>query len=103
MDHESHFDLNLILIQKEDLARRHRELLRLNEILEEDLRNLKETDFMGPTTRAEYNYRKRQAESANEKKLRKKKPFFDFSSFNDILKERKSDQLKIAKSLFGDK
>ena len=32
--------------------------MRLNELLEEDLRTLKETDFMGPTTRAEFNRKK---------------------------------------------
>ena len=73
----------------------------LNEFLEEDLRNLKETDFMGPTTRAEYNFRKSQAESKEERMLRKSKPEFDFSNFDNILKQRKSDQLKLAKSLFG--
>lgn len=71
--------------------RRHRELLRLNELLEEDLRNLKETDVMGPTTRMEYNFRKRQAAgpsddtraSSEERKM--KRASFDFEVFNDIL------------------
>jgi len=41
-----------------DLQRRHLEMTRLNDILEEDLRNLKDTDIMGPMTRMEYNFRK---------------------------------------------
>ncbi len=81
---------------------RHRELMRLNELMEDDMRNLKETDFMGPTTRAEWNYRKALAEgNQDQANLRNKRPAYDFSSFDDILKQRKSDQLKIAKSMFG--
>ena len=77
--------------------------MRMNELLEEDLRNLKETDFMGPTTREEFNYRKKvAAENSGETNLREGKPVFDFGKFDDILKKRKSDQLKIAKSMFGD-
>ena len=75
--------------------------MRLNEILEDDLRNLKETDFMGPTTRAEYNYRKKLAEEKKGNFFRWTKPTYDFSSFDEILTKRKSDQLKIAKSMFG--
>ncbi len=85
--------------------RRHRQLLTLNKLLEEDMKNLKETDFMGPTTRAEWNYRKRLTESAatsgGQQYFRQNKPTFDFSSFDEILQRKKSDQLKIAKSLFG--
>jgi hypothetical protein len=74
--------------------------MRLNDLLEEDLRTLKETDFMGPTTRAEWNRRKLLAASPEEQKLGKK-PKFDFSHFDEILQERKSDQLKIARNKFG--
>lgn len=75
----------------------------MNERLEEDMRNLKETDFMGPTTREEWNLRKKQGGGSDEDHnfLRKQKTAFDFSSFDQILNERKSDQLKIAKSMFG--
>ena len=45
---------------------RHLEMVRLNEILEEDLRNLKETDVMGPMTRMEFNLRKQSAGSVND-------------------------------------
>jgi hypothetical protein len=76
--------------------------MRLEELLEEDLRTLKETDFMGPTTRAEFNRRKLLAASPEEKEnLRKKEGKFDFSKFDDILQERKSDQLKTARTKFG--
>jgi hypothetical protein len=76
--------------------------MRLEELLEEDLRTLKETDFMGPTTRAEFNRRKLLAASPEEEgNLRKKEGKFDFSKFDDILQERKSDQLKNARTKFG--
>ena len=85
---------------------RHRELLRLNDILEEDLRNLKETDIMGPTTRMEYNFRKRQTAvpfdgtrtSSAERKM--KRASFDFEVFDDILQKKKGEQLDIARALF---
>jgi len=82
-----------------DGQRRYRELMRLNDLLEEDLRNLKETDLMGPTTRAEFNRRKKAAGpsvSSEERKLGK----YDFSKFDEILQQRKSEQLKIARSMF---
>ena len=73
--------------------------MRLNDLLEEDLRNLKETDLMGPTTRAEFNRRKKAAGpsvSSEERKLGK----YDFSKFDEILQQRTSEQLKIARSMF---
>jgi len=85
-----------------DGQRRHRELMRLNDLLEEDLRNLKETDIMGPTTRAEFNRRKKAAASpsasSEERKLGNE--VYDFSNFDDILQQRKSEQLRIARSMF---
>jgi hypothetical protein len=75
--------------------------MRLNDLLEEDLRTLKETDFMGPTTRAEWNRRKLLAASPEEEQKLDKKSKFDFSHFDKILQERKSDQLKIARNKFG--
>jgi hypothetical protein len=75
--------------------------MRLNDLLEEDLRTLKETDFMGPTTRAEWNRRKLLAASPEEERKLGKKSKFDFSHFDKILQERKSDQLKIARNKFG--
>jgi hypothetical protein len=89
---------------------RFRQLIRQNELLEEDLRTLKETDFMGPTTRKEYNYRKAKAEreaaaadpekkkNANDRHLRKRA--YNFKKFDEILKEKKANQLKIARDLF---
>ncbi len=76
--------------------------MRLNDLLEEDLRTLKETDFMGPTTRAEFNRRKEAAAafSSEERKL-DKQAVHEFSNFDEILKQRKSDQLTIARSMFG--
>lgn len=86
----------------------HRHLLKLNEILDEDLKNLKETDFMGPTTRAEWNYRKMLKEQGTDtdggkSKLRQKKASYDFSSFDEILQQKKTDQLKIARNMFATK
>ena len=74
----------------------------MNERLEEDLRTLKETDLMGPTTRAEFNRRKRLlADPVEEERHLGKQPKYDFSNFDEILQERKSDQLKIARAMFG--
>ena len=79
--------------------------MKLNELLEEDLRTLKETDFMGPTTRAEYNRRKMLAAGGadgKDRNLRKEaKVKYNFEKFDDILKQKKSDQLKIARQMFG--
>ena len=73
----------------------------MNELLEEDLRTLKETDLMGPTTRAEFNRRKRLSTDPEEERKLNKRVKRDFSSFDEILKERKSDQLNIARNMFG--
>ena len=73
----------------------------MNEKLEEDLRTLKETDLMGPTTRAEFNRRKKFSADPEEERKLNKGAKFDFSNFDQILKEKKSDQLKIARSMFG--
>merc|ERR1719330_1103701 len=76
---------------------RHLEMMRLNGILEEDLRNLKETDFMGPITRTEYNFRKKAAGgSVDIERQLVDKSAHNFSSFNEILKQKKSEQLRIA-------
>lgn len=72
----------------------------MNERMEEDLRTLKETDLMGPNTRAEYNRRKRLQEDFQEERHLRKTPKFDFSNFDEILQERKSEQLKIARAKF---
>ena len=70
--------------------------MKLNELLEDDMRNLKETDFMGPTTRAEWNRRyKDQGRRLMEKKT------YDFKSFDEILQQPKSEQLNIARNLFS--
>jgi len=86
-----------------DLQRRYRQLTVMNERLEEDMRTLKETDLMGPNTRAEYNRRKKLSADPPEEEVRYlgKRPKFDFSNFDEILQERKSDQLKIARDMFG--
>lgn len=74
----------------------------MNERLEEDLLTLKETDLMGPTTRAEFNRRKLiSADPEQEDRYLGKRPKSDFSNFDEILQERKSDQLKIARDKFG--
>ena len=73
----------------------------MNEKLEEDLRTLKETDLMGPTTRAEFNRRKKLSADPEEERKLNKGAKFDFSNFDQILKEKKSDQLNIARSMFG--
>ncbi len=79
--------------------------MRVNDLLEEDLRTLKETDFMGPTTRAEFNRRKKAAAAASagseERKLDKQGPAYNFANFDEILQKKKSEQLEIARSMFG--
>ena len=90
----------------------------LNEILENDLRTLKETDFMGPTTRAEFNRRKRQAEgqsmegqntmesrklSGNEgyyMQLSEKQEYY-FSKLDEMLHEKRSERMKNEQGMFG--
>jgi len=79
--------------------RRHLKMIRLNKILEEDLRNLKETDFMGPMTRIEYNLRKKAAGVDVERQLVDKSAY-NFTNFNEIFKQKKSEQLRIARSLY---
>ncbi len=74
----------------------------MNERLEEDLLTLKETDLMGPTTRAEFNRRKLiTANLEQEDRHLGKEPQINFSNFDEILQERKSEQLKIARDNFG--
>jgi hypothetical protein len=82
--------------------RKYRELMRLNDLLEEDLRTLKETDLMGPTTRAEFNRRKKAAGPpvSEERKMIREKSY-DFSNIDEILQQRKSDQLRIMRKKFG--
>lgn len=86
-----------------DATARFRELMRLNDILEEDLRTLKETDLMGPTTRREYNRRK-EAANANidpvERQQRALKKH-DFSKLDNILFQRRLDQLRMGKRQQG--
>lgn len=77
--------------------------MRINDLLEEDLRTLKETDFMGPTTRAEFN-RRRAAEPADpiskrERKMVKAK--YDYTNIDEIRKQPKSEQLRIMRVLLG--
>ena len=74
----------------------------MNEHLEEDLRTLKETDLMGPSTKAEFNRRKQiSADPVQKDRYLGKRPKFDFSNFDEILQERKTEQLKIARARFG--
>ena len=77
--------------------------MRVNDLLEEDLRTLKETDIMGPTTRAEYNRRKEAAQddSVNNQERKMVKEKYDFSKFDQILKQRKLEQLNKLKNTFG--
>jgi len=76
--------------------------MRLNDILEEDLRMLKETDFMGPTTRAEFNRRKAEDSdlSISDRERRRLKKTYGSSSLDRILEQPKSEQLKIMRVLF---
>ena len=76
--------------------------MRLNDLLEEDLRVLKETDFMGPTTRAEFNRRKAATPdpSISNRARRRLKATYDSSSLDQILQQPKSEQLRIMRVLF---
>ena len=73
----------------------------MNELLEGDLCTLKETDLMDPTTRAEFNRRKKLTTDPEEVRKLNKDVKYDFTNFDEILKERKSDQLNIARNMFG--
>lgn len=65
---------------------RHRNLIRLNDLLEEDLRNLKETDLMGPWTRAEFNKRKEAAANPSVSQQHSKK--HNFAMLDQMLAEK---------------
>ncbi len=60
---------------------------------------------MGPTTRAEFNRRQKAAAASTgrseERKLDKRAPVYEFSNFDEILHKKKSEQLEVARSLFG--
>ncbi len=80
--------------------------MRLNELLEEDLKNLKETDFMGPATRAEFNRRKRLQVAADptvtsEGRKLIKDALKDFTNFDEIRALPKTEQLQIMRNVFG--
>mgnify|MGYP003324445817 CR=1 FL=1 len=79
--------------------------MRLIDILEEEQKNLKETDIMGPRTRVEFNRRKKTAGSSvgNEEAVHKQRISreYDFSSFDRILQLSKVEQLRIARSMFA--
>ena len=80
--------------------------MRLNDLLEEDLRTLKETDFMGPTTRAEFNRRKNAASgpSANTRSEDQKsieRVVSDPSVLDNIRQQPTSEQLRIMRVVFG--
>jgi len=71
---------------------RFRNLMKLNEKLEEDLRTLKETDLMGPATRAEFERRKNMdLDPAERERKLKNKP--DFSKLDKVLAQRRYEQL----------
>uniref|UniRef100_A0A7S3Q3S8 PA14 domain-containing protein n=1 Tax=Chaetoceros debilis TaxID=122233 RepID=A0A7S3Q3S8_9STRA len=75
-----------------DSARKFRQLIIMEERLEEDLRTLKETHFVGQTTRTEFNRRKALSTDPEEERKLGREAKFDFSHFDEILQERKSDQ-----------
>eukprot|EP00551_Chaetoceros_affinis_P006475 CAMPEP_0203662092 /NCGR_PEP_ID=MMETSP0090-20130426/179_1 /ASSEMBLY_ACC=CAM_ASM_001088 /TAXON_ID=426623 /ORGANISM="Chaetoceros affinis, Strain CCMP159" /LENGTH=716 /DNA_ID=CAMNT_0050524837 /DNA_START=368 /DNA_END=2518 /DNA_ORIENTATION=- len=75
-----------------DAMHRFRNLMKLNEKLEEDLRTLKETDLMGPATRAEFERRKNMdLDPAERERKLKNKP--DFSKLDKVLAQRRYEQL----------
>jgi len=75
-----------------EARRKYRNLMRTNELLEEDLRTLKETDLMGPTTRAEFNRRKNANLNPAERE-RKLKNKMDFTKLDKILFQRRYEQM----------
>jgi len=77
--------------------KRFRDLMIMNEHLERDLENLKETDIMGPSTRAEYNRRKMLAAAAADPSVLEQKQNlqkFDFSKMDQVLLQRRQEQMK---------
>ncbi len=96
----------LFSTEQEGGQRRYRELMRLNDLLEEDLKILKETDFMGPTTRAEFNRRKKlQATNkptvTSEGRKLIKGALQDFSNFDEVRQLSKMEQLQLMRDVFG--
>jgi len=75
-----------------DAVHRFRNLMKLNEHLEEDLRTLKESDLMGPSTRAEFN-RRRDMKLSPEERERKLKNKPDFSKLDKVLFSRRYEHL----------
>ena len=74
----------------------------------DDLRKLKETDFMGPRTRAMYNKRKAlkgkvvPPTAAQQRKLDgEEEGKFDFSKLDQLLYQRRLDQMKNMGGMFG--
>jgi len=67
--------------------RRYRDVMKRNDMLEKDLRNLKETDIMGPWTRTEFNKRKETATNPSFSQQQKSK-IYNFAMFDGILSER---------------
>jgi len=61
--------------------------MKRNDMLEKDLRNLKETDIMGPWTRTEFNKRKETATNPSFSQQQKSK-IYNFAMFDGILSER---------------
>ncbi len=84
-------------ILQEESQVRYRELLRLEQIFEEDLRKLKETDIMAPKTRAEFNRRKLIREGADPSRQDRKLKKFNFSKMDQVLFQRKLDQMQALK------
>lgn len=78
-------------------ARRHRDLVRLSELLEEDLRNLKETDLMGPWTRAEFNRRKLATADPSEQKSKK----YDMRILDKMLSDKTKKKTMSAGATVG--
>ena len=66
--------------------------MKLNEHLEEDLRTLKESDLMGPSTRAEFN-RRRDMNLSPEERERKLKNKLDFSKLDKALFSRRYENV----------
>jgi hypothetical protein len=73
----------------------------LNELLEDDLQTLKESNFVDPLTKAEFNRIYLLIASLEWERKLGKGAKFHFSKFDENFQEYKSDQLKIVRSKYG--
>ena len=73
--------------------------------IEDDIRNLKETDFMGPRTRAAYNRMKygsdKQSQRSSQQRKLEQVENYDFSKLDEYLHQQRLQKMRYSKGMFG--